>query len=79
VLEGGASVEVGAEVATLGPGDTLVLPADIARRITADVTAGLVAIVAAPASMRAFFVSGTAAEPQPAAADADKLVPAWVA
>ena len=79
VLEGGASVEAGTDVATLRAGDTIVLPADIARRITADAQAGLVAIVAAPASMRAFVVSGTSAGPHPAVADSDKLLPAWVA
>jgi quercetin dioxygenase-like cupin family protein len=79
VLDGSASIEAGADTAKLGPGDTIVLPADIARRITADAQAGLVAIVAAPASMRAFVVSGTPAGPDPAAAHADKLVPAWVA
>ena len=35
VLDGGASIEAGAETATLRPGDTIVLPAGIARRITA--------------------------------------------
>jgi quercetin dioxygenase-like cupin family protein len=85
VLDGGADFEVGAGsgagdgTASLGAGDTIVLPADIARRVTADAQAGLVAIVAAPASMRAYGVSGTPAGPHPAAADADKLVPAWVA
>lgn len=79
VLDGGAGIEAGADTASLRPGDTIVLPADIARRITADPRAGLVAIVAAPASMRAFVLSGTPAGPHPAAADADKLVPAWVA
>jgi quercetin dioxygenase-like cupin family protein len=79
VLEGGAGIEAGADVATLSPGDTMVLPAHVARRITADAQGGLVAIVAAPAGMRAFFLSGTAADPEPADADADKVVPAWVA
>jgi quercetin dioxygenase-like cupin family protein len=79
VLDGGASIEVGSDTASVGPGDTIVLPADIARRITADAQAGLVAIVAAPASMRAFVVSGTSAGPHPAVADSDKLLPAWVA
>jgi quercetin dioxygenase-like cupin family protein len=79
VLAGGASVEAGAGIATLSPGDTIVLPADTARRITADPADGLVAIVAAPATMRAFRLSGTAADPQPADSEAGKMVPAWVA
>jgi quercetin dioxygenase-like cupin family protein len=78
VLDGGAGIEAGADTTTLGPGDTIVLPADIARRITADPEAGLVAIVAAPAGMRAFAVSGRPAGPHPVVANADKLVPAWV-
>jgi quercetin dioxygenase-like cupin family protein len=79
VLAGGASIEAGADAATLGPGDTIVLPADVARRITADPQGGLVAIVAAPAGMRAFLLSGTAADPQPATTDSCTVVPAWVA
>jgi quercetin dioxygenase-like cupin family protein len=79
VLDGGASIEFGAETAALDRGDTIVLAAGIGRRITADPQAGLVAIVAAPASMRAFGVSGSLAGPHPAVADADKLVPGWVA
>jgi quercetin dioxygenase-like cupin family protein len=79
VLDGGASIEAGADTAGLGPGDTIVLPAGIARRITADAEAGLAAIVVAPASMRAFFVTGTPAGPHPAVPDGDKIVPAWVA
>jgi quercetin dioxygenase-like cupin family protein len=79
VLAGGASIEAGTGTATLELGDTIVLPADVARRITAHDTAGLVAIVAAPAVMRAYVLHGTAAGPHAPAADADKLVPAWVA
>lgn len=79
VLDGGASIEAGTSTTTLGPGDTIVLPADVARRITAHDTAGLVAVVAAPATMRAYVLPGTAAGPHAPVADADKLVPAWVA
>lgn len=79
VLDGGASVEVGAESAVLAPGDTIVLPADVARRITAHEQAGLVALVAAPAAMRAYVLRGSAAGPHPAATESDKVVPAWVA
>jgi quercetin dioxygenase-like cupin family protein len=79
VLAGGANIEVGADQAKLGSGDTIVLPADVSRRITADKEEGLVAIVTAPASMRAYVLTGSAAGPHPAATDADKVVPGWVA
>jgi quercetin dioxygenase-like cupin family protein len=79
VLDGGASVQLGAEAAALSPGDTIVMQAGIARRITADPQAGLVAIVAAPASMRAYALEGTPAGPHPAVSESAKLVPAWVA
>jgi quercetin dioxygenase-like cupin family protein len=79
VLAGGASIEAGADTATLAPGDTIVLPADVARRITADPDAGLVALVAAPASMRAYVLQGSVPGPHPESADADRIVPGWVA
>ena len=79
VLDGGASIEAGAETATLRPGDTIVLPAGIARRITADRETGLAAIVAAPATMRAYVLSGDVAGPHAPVADADKVLPAWIA
>jgi quercetin dioxygenase-like cupin family protein len=79
VLAGGASIEAGADTATIGPGDTIVLPADVARRITADPDAGLVALVAAPGSMRAYVLQGSVPGPHPEAAGADRIVPGWVA
>jgi quercetin dioxygenase-like cupin family protein len=79
VLDGGASIEAGTGSATLGPGDTVVLPAGVARRVTAHDKAGLVALVAAPAAMRAYVLHGTAAGPHAPAADADKILPGWVA
>jgi quercetin dioxygenase-like cupin family protein len=79
VLGGGASIEVGPETVTLGTGDTIVLPAGAARRITADLDAGLHAIVAAPASMRAYVLTGDVAGPHGPAAEAAKVLPAWVA
>lgn len=79
VLAGGASIEAGADDVTLESGDTIVLPADVPRRITANPNAGLVAIVAAPASMRAYVLHGPVAGPHAAVADEDKVVPGWVA
>jgi quercetin dioxygenase-like cupin family protein len=78
VLDGGAAVELGGQVLTVGPGDTLILPADAPRRVSADPAAGLAAIVAAPAGSRAYTLDGTRVAPGCAAPDGDKLVPAWV-
>jgi quercetin dioxygenase-like cupin family protein len=51
-LDGGASVRLGEEELTAKAGDTVVMPAGVARQVTAD-DAGFVAICAAPADARA--------------------------
>jgi quercetin dioxygenase-like cupin family protein len=79
VLDGGASVLLGPDTIMVGPGDTIVMPADLPRRVTADPRSGLVAIVMAPAAMRAYVLSTAEQQPPAAVADHDKLVPAWVA
>ena len=70
VLDGGATVTLadgdGAEVG-VAPGDTLVLLADVLRRITADPAIGFRALVAAPAGARATVPGG------------EPVVPAWIA
>ena len=53
VLAGGASVDLDGEVIAVEPGDTLILPADVPRQVSADPAAGFAAIVAAPAGTRA--------------------------
>jgi quercetin dioxygenase-like cupin family protein len=78
VLDGGASVELDGQVLTVGPGDTLILPADAPRRVIADPAAGFAAIVAASAGSRAYTLDGTRVAPGCAVPDGDKLVPAWV-
>lgn len=78
VLDGGATVELGAEKLTVGLGDTLVLPADVSRRLTADPATGLAAIVAAPAGMRAYVLDDTRVSADCAVPDGDKVLPAWV-
>jgi quercetin dioxygenase-like cupin family protein len=78
VLEGGASVLLGTDTIEVGPGDTLVMPADVPRRITADAGLGVVAIGAAPASMRAYPLHGSVVGAHLATQVGDKLVPAWV-
>jgi quercetin dioxygenase-like cupin family protein len=78
VLAGGATVELGGQELTVGPGDTLVMPADVPRRVTADPAAGFAAIAVAPAGTRAYTLDGTTVAPECAAPQGDKLVPAWV-
>ena len=79
VLEGGAAVELDGQVLTVGPGDTLILPADAPRRVSADPAAGFAAIAVAPAGTRAYTLDDTRVAPGCAVPDGDKLVPAWVA
>src|ERR1700735_3221198 len=79
VLDGGASVELDGQLLTVAPGDTLILPANAPRRITADPQAGLAAIAAAPAGTRAYTLDGTRVGADCAVPDGDKLIPAWVA
>ena len=79
VLDGGATVELDGQALTLEPGDTIILPADAPRRVSADPEAGLAAIAVAPAGTRAYTLDGTRVAPGCAVPDGDKLVPAWVA
>jgi quercetin dioxygenase-like cupin family protein len=79
VLDGGAAVDLDGQALTVGPGDTLILPADAPRRVSADPAAGFAAIVAAPAGSRAYLIDAGAVPPGRAVPDADKLIPAWVA
>jgi quercetin dioxygenase-like cupin family protein len=79
VLDGGATVELGGQALTVGPGDTLILPADAPRRVSADPAAGFAAIAVAPAGTRAYTLDGTRVAPGCAVPDGDKLIPAWVA
>jgi len=79
VLHGGATVELDGTALTVGPGDTLILPADAPRRVNADPEAGFAAIAVAPAGTRAYTLDDTRVAPGCAVPDGDKLVPAWVA
>ena len=79
VLDGGATVELDGQALIVGPGDTLILPADAPRRVSADPVAGFAAIAVAPAGTRAYTLDGTRVAPGCAVPDGDKLIPAWVA
>ncbi|MFI6736093.1 cupin domain-containing protein [Nonomuraea sp. NPDC050451] len=79
-LEGSAVVELGGERVEVGPGDTMVLPADVSRQMFADPERGFVSIVAAPAGARAYNPSGVS-EPDAcdlAPKDLERIVPLWV-
>ncbi|MEU6227170.1 cupin domain-containing protein [Streptomyces sp. NPDC047042] len=67
VLDGGATVEIEGGTHVLVPGDTVVMPAEVARRVYADPEAGFAAIVAAAPGAGASAPGGT-----------EKTVPAWV-
>jgi quercetin dioxygenase-like cupin family protein len=66
VLDGGATIELDGKTIAVAPGDTMVLPADVPRRVFADPGQGLAAIVVAPAG-------GCASTP-----DGTTVVPAWI-
>ncbi|MET7327352.1 cupin [Nonomuraea sp. NPDC005650] len=79
-LDGSAVVELGGERVEVGPGDTMVLPADVSRQMFADPERGFVSIVAAPAGARAYNPSGVS-EPDAcdlAPKDTERIVPLWV-
>ncbi|MEU5864694.1 MULTISPECIES: cupin domain-containing protein [unclassified Nonomuraea] len=80
-LEGGAVVELGGERFEVGPGDTMVLPADVSRRMFAAPGRGFVSIVVAPAGVEVYNPGGESA---PDACDlapkgTDRTVPPWMA
>ncbi|MFI6283378.1 cupin domain-containing protein [Streptomyces sp. NPDC051018] len=59
VLDGGATVELAGERLTVRPGDTIVMPATVLRRVHADPDAGFAAIVSAPPGAHAAAPDGT--------------------
>src|SRR5688500_17413849 len=67
VLDGGATVDLDGEPVTVGAGDTVVMPAQMPRRVHADPDAGFTAIVTA---------SGGALASTPGA---DPVLPPWIA
>jgi len=66
VLDGGATLELDGEKHVLVPGDTVVMPAEVPRRVQADPEVGFAAMVAAPPGAAASAPGGT-----------EKSVPAW--
>ncbi|MEU8919654.1 cupin domain-containing protein [Kitasatospora sp. NPDC048545] len=78
-LDGSAAVELAGEKHELATGDTLVLPADTARRITT--AEGFTAVVASTSPSRAYNPDAITPEGACALAprDAERLLPAWIA
>lgn len=81
VLDGSAAFELDGEVLTVAAGDTLILPADALRRISAGPAVSFAAIVVAPAGTRAYTPDSTVAAAAVARGcavpDGQKLTPAW--
>lgn len=78
VLDGAAAVELDGEALAVAPGDTLVIPADVPRRLTADPAAGFAAIVVGPPGLRAYAPADVTVAPGCALPDdSGKLIPAW--
>lgn len=79
VIGGRATVELDGGTVTVGPGDTLVIPAGATRQMTADPQAGVSAISITPAGTRAYSPAGPVqVDPHCATPEGDKLIPAWV-
>ncbi|MEV4103860.1 cupin [Nonomuraea sp. NPDC049649] len=57
-LSGSCTVQLGRERFEVAAGDTVVLPADVLRRLTADERHGFAAIVAAPAGVQVYNPDG---------------------
>ena len=66
-IDGGAEVALAGEKFPVRAGDTLVVPADAERQVTADAEAGFSAIVTAPAGGRAWTLPR----------EGDGIVPPW--
>ncbi|GII61912.1 hypothetical protein Skr01_19970 [Sphaerisporangium krabiense] len=78
VLSGEGAIELGAESFTIAPGDTVVLPAGVRRRLSTG--SGLALVAAAPAGARAYTTDGAPDVPGACAApEGDMLLPAWMA
>lgn len=81
VLDGRASITLGAETHQAAPGDTFVMPVDVPRQVRADPADDFTAIVASFAGGRAYNPGGVTPEGACAMApkDADRIVPPWAA
>lgn len=78
-LRGAAVVELGGERFEVGPGDTMVLPADVPRQMFADPGAGFAAIVVGPVGTQVYNPGGVSAADacDLAPKGAERTVPLW--
>ncbi|MEU0564494.1 AraC family ligand binding domain-containing protein [Nonomuraea sp. NPDC005983] len=78
-IDGSATVTLERDRFTVGPGDTMILPADVTRQMSADPRDGFAAIVVAPVGARVYNPDGTS---DPDACDiapkgTERTVPPW--
>ncbi|MFC4057335.1 cupin domain-containing protein [Planomonospora corallina] len=79
LLEGGATVDLDGEKIDLSAGDTVVMPADVPRQVSADARTGFTAIVTAPPGGRAYNPDGvTAGACELAPRDDERVLPPWI-
>ncbi|WP_328807938.1 cupin domain-containing protein [Nonomuraea antri] len=79
-LDGTGRVVLGEAAFEVGPGDTMVLPADVPRQMFADAERGFVAIAAGPVGAQAYNPGGVS---EPEACDLapkgdERTVPPWL-
>jgi quercetin dioxygenase-like cupin family protein len=79
VLDGGARIDLADETVAVAAGDTVIMPADAQRQVFADADHGFAAIVCAPGNTRVYRRNPTAATPECATDDGDKILPNWIA
>ncbi|MFI0355182.1 cupin domain-containing protein [Actinomadura sp. 9N407] len=78
-LDGGATIDLGGRGLTVGPGDTVVMPAGVPRQVTTGAEGGFVAVVTAPGGSRVYNPEGAADDPCDIAPKGDeRLVPPWI-
>ncbi|WP_182885147.1 cupin domain-containing protein [Microbispora sp. H10885] len=79
-LSGGATVDLDGETYGVEAGDTIVLPADLSRRVHSDAESGFSAIAVAPAGAEVYIPGGVTAEDacDLAPKGTDRIVPPWM-
>ncbi|GLZ07674.1 hypothetical protein Acsp03_51400 [Actinomadura sp. NBRC 104412] len=79
-LDGAATIDLGGQELTVGPGDTVVMPADVPRQVTTGPDGGFSAVVTAPAGTQVYVLAEPGEEQRPcdlAPKGDERLVPLW--